>query len=312
MGTPLPHYQQCWVTSGCLLWRTRGTQRRGNGGRVGRQGFQRGWARSWPSARGLQDCLDRELESGKQPRPVSGGWANGVLDPLAARPPQHLHQSFVRIDDPVLDHTQSQVFLGLLLVVAMPRAGRNDLDDDLRDPLRPDLIVVLPLRRRRLVDGQIRMPLRFQTGDQQLALASPGSGVDELGMLTLEIRELLAECVEQLQMARLGYVDHGYDSPAQFVETLSFRFRVLEFLEAHSSPLIGWTDSGAGLAAHGLLSTGPDGDLRDTSRGIDRLAGARQTLSSQGWYFSLSIRVVFPARMSRDRVTRTGMSTLPS
>src|SRR5271157_5879955 len=27
------------------------TQRRDNGGRVGRQGFERGWARSWPSAR---------------------------------------------------------------------------------------------------------------------------------------------------------------------------------------------------------------------------------------------------------------------
>ena len=206
-----------------------------------------------------------------------------MLDPAAARPPQHLHQAFVRIDDPVLAHTQSQVFFWLLLVVAMPGAGRNHLDDDLRHPLGPDLVIVPPLRRRGFVDGQIRMPLRFQIGDQQLALASPGNGVDELWMLTLEIRELLVECVEQLQMARLGYVDHGYHSTAQFVETLSFRFRVLEFLEAHSSPLIGRSDSGDGLAAHGLLSTGTDGGPTDTSRGIARLAGARQTLSSQGW-----------------------------
>src|SRR5208283_6085702 len=187
MGTPLPHYQQCWVTSGCLLWRTRGTQRRGNRGRVGRQGYQRGWARSWPSARGLEDCLDRELESGKQPRPVSGGRANGVLDPTAARPPQHIHQSFVRIDDPVLANTQSQVFFWLLLVVAMPGAGRNHLDDDLRHPLGPDLIVVLPLRGGVLVDGQIGMALRFQTGDQQLALTAAGDSKDDLRLFLSQV-----------------------------------------------------------------------------------------------------------------------------
>ena len=122
------------------------------------------------------------------------------------------------------------------------------------------------------------MALRFQTGDQQLALASPGNGVDELGMLTLEIRGLLAECVEQLQMARLGYVDHGHNSPAQLEEPFSLGLGVLEFREAHSSPFLGRSDSGAGLAAHGLLSMGPDGGLRVTSRGIARLAGARQTL----------------------------------
>src|SRR5208337_4700910 len=304
MGTPLPHYQQCWVTSGCLLWRTRGTQRRGNRGRVGRQGFQRGWARSWPSARGLQDCLDRELESGKQPRPVSGGWANGVLEPLAARPPQHLHQSFVRIDDPVLAHTQSQVFLGLLLVGTIPRAGRNHLDDDLRHPLGPDLIVVLPLRRRRLVDGHIGMALRFQTGDQQLALTAAGDRMNAARIGCIIGMNLSANCENLGQVAWIRYVDHGHNSPAQFVELSLLGFGVLEFLEAHSSTLIDRTDSGAGLAAHGLLSTGPDGGLRDTSRGIARLAGARQTLSSHGWYFNLSITVVFPARASQGRVTR--------
>src|SRR5208337_3172925 len=110
---------------------------------------------------------------------------------------------------------------------------------------------------------------------------------------------------------RFGYVDHGYGSTAQFVETLSLGLGMLEFLEAHSPPLIGRSDSGDGLAAHGLLSTGTDGGPTDTSRGIARLAGARQTLSSQGWYLNLSITVVFPARASRGRVTRKGMLTLP-
>src|SRR5208337_3405458 len=256
MGTPLPHYQQCWVTSGCLLWRTRGTQRRGNRGRVGRQGFQRGWARSWPSARGLQDCLDRELESGKQPRPVSGGWANGVLEPLAARPPQHLHQSFVRIDNPVLADTQAQVFLGLLLVVAMPRAGRNHLDNDLRHPLGPDLIVVLPLRRRRLVDGQIGMALRFQTRDQQLALTAAGDSKNELPLLLTQVSELSADRIDHPEVPEIRDADQCHNSPAQLEELSLLGLGMLEFLEAHTSPLIGRTDSGDGLATHGLLSTG--------------------------------------------------------
>ena len=94
---------------------------------------------------------------------------------------------------------------------------------------------------------------------------------------------LSANCKNLGQVAWIRYVDHGYNFPAQLEELSFLGFGVLEFLEAHSSPLIGRSDSGDGLAAHGLLSTGPDGGLRDTSRGIARLAGARQTLSSQGW-----------------------------
>jgi len=82
---------------------------------------------------------------------------------------------------------------------------------------------------------------------------------------------------------RKSRVGNCCNFPAQLEELSSLGFGVLEFLEAHSSPLIGRTDSGDGLAAHGLLSTGLDGGLREISRGIARLAGARQTLSSHGW-----------------------------
>ena len=125
-----------------------------------------------------------------------GGRADHDLDPAAARPPQHLHQPLVRIDDPVLPNPQPQVLLGLLLVVPLSGAGRDHLDHDLRHPAGPDFVIVLHLRRRSLVDGQIRVPLRFQLRDQQLALAAPGDGVDELWILALEIRELLADRVE--------------------------------------------------------------------------------------------------------------------
>src|SRR5271166_3344297 len=113
-------------------------------------------------------------------------------------------------------------------------------------------------------------------------------------------------------MARLGYVDHGYDPPAQLEEPAILGLGVLEFLEAHSSPVIGRSDSGDGLAAHGLLSTDSECGPMDTSRGIARLAGGRQTFSSQGWQFNLSFTVVFPAPASRGRVTRKGMLILPS
>src|SRR5208283_5656787 len=165
----------------------------------------------------------------------------------------------------------------------MPRAGRNHLDDDLRHPLGPDLIVVLPHRGGRLVDGQIGMALRFQTRDQQLALTTAGDSKDDLRLFLSQVRELLADRIDQFEVPGFRYVDHGHNSPAQFVELSFLGLGMLEFLEAHSSPLIGRYDSGDGLATHGLFSTGPDGGPTDTSRGIASVAGARQTLSSQGW-----------------------------
>src|SRR5437588_13139 len=73
--------------------------------------------------------------------------------PPAPGPAVGHHLLPLGVDDPVLPHAEAEVLLRLLLVVSVPRTGGDDLDHDLRDPRRPDVLPVgLLLGRRRAVD----------------------------------------------------------------------------------------------------------------------------------------------------------------
>ncbi len=101
--------------------------------RLGSQSSLGSWV-SHPG--GAEDGLARELQAGEQPRLIDGRRLDRALDPPVPHASHHDHHLLAAVDDPVFLHAEPQVFLGLLLVVALPRAGGDDLDDDLGKPRR--------------------------------------------------------------------------------------------------------------------------------------------------------------------------------
>src|SRR5665213_3509048 len=78
-----------------------------------------------------------ELQPGEQPSGVLVACADGALRPTPAYTPQNEHFLSGGIDDPVFAYAKRKIFLALFDIIPMMRAGRDDFDDNLRDPCSP-------------------------------------------------------------------------------------------------------------------------------------------------------------------------------
>jgi hypothetical protein len=90
-----------------------------------------------------------------------------------------VHLAFLRVEYPVFADSNPQIFLALGDEVALPAAGADDLDDDVRDPLRPDVAVG---GWRVEVNRPVGMTIRGLAGKSDPALGAAGLLSDDAGV----------------------------------------------------------------------------------------------------------------------------------
>src|SRR5947209_6553814 len=100
---------------------------------------------------GLKNWFTGELQSWQHARLIDFAGTHDPFPPTPADTLEHEHLLFVYIKDPVFAHTEGEILLALLLVIAQLGTGGHDLDHDFRYPGRPKILIVLG--RRSLVDG---------------------------------------------------------------------------------------------------------------------------------------------------------------
>src|ERR1700722_12563393 len=86
---------------------------------------------------GPEHCGDVERQAGQEAGVVDFRRPDDLLNPAAADAAEDQHFAritAVRVDDPVFADAEPEVLLALLAVVSVGGAGRNDLDDQVRDP----------------------------------------------------------------------------------------------------------------------------------------------------------------------------------
>src|SRR5438105_6124701 len=122
-----------------------------------------------------EDSFARKLKSWQQPGFIDLGRLVAFFAPLPAYTLQHHHFSFVGVNDPVLLDAELQVLLRFFLVVTMLGFRGSHFNDDFWNPHIPDVSFS---RWWRLINSNIRMSLRFESGQRNFAFPSAGNAIN--------------------------------------------------------------------------------------------------------------------------------------
>src|SRR5208283_2449451 len=106
-----------------------------------------------------------DLQAGEEHGVVDTGFGHNRLLPDVALADEGVHPSMFGVQDPVFAHAHPQIFLVLIDEIALLPARADDLDDDVRHPFRPDLVVGW---LRVEVDGLVRVPVRHRARGLEL------------------------------------------------------------------------------------------------------------------------------------------------
>src|SRR5207237_259277 len=95
---------------------------------------------------------DCQLKVRKQRSVIDLAGAKALFGPLSPVASQHEHLVSIRVDDPILGHAENEIFFSLLDVVSVMRAGRDNFNNEVWDPTRPESCA--GLRRQALRSAQ--------------------------------------------------------------------------------------------------------------------------------------------------------------
>jgi hypothetical protein len=133
-----------------------------------------------------------------------------------------------------------------------------------------------------LVNSEIRVPLRFEVGEEDLAFAAVGEEIDLARVGTPVGGELLAHRTDLEKVFTIWNIDHGDDPPAQFVVVTLATFGAIEFREAHPLTVVGRSNLCDGSCHDALEEQVPRTHIASGDREVNLIPGTATSAAVSG------------------------------